>query len=103
LGAVRLPDTAFKQNALTEVTTDIVFFQRNSGEKIRSKDWVHTGEIEVDDLKEGGRRTAVINKYYLDRPDRIIGKMVFSGGMYQGALNCVADDGIDLSHEITAF
>ncbi|MDR2744703.1 MAG: DEAD/DEAH box helicase family protein [Desulfovibrio sp.] len=100
LGAVRLPDTAFKENALTEVTADIVFFQKNTGEKIKSKDWVHTGVIEVDDLKQGGRREATINKFFIYRPDQIIGKMVYSGGMYRDALNCVADASIALNREI---
>ncbi|MDR2821021.1 MAG: DEAD/DEAH box helicase family protein [Desulfovibrio sp.] len=100
LGAVRLPETAFRQNALTDVTTDIVFFQKNSGEKRKSQDWVHTTEIEFDDLKEGGRKSAVINNFFAQRPDQIIGKMVFSGGMYQDALNCVADASLDLGQEI---
>ena len=51
LGAVRLPENAFRQNALTDVTTDIVFFQKNSAEKLSSKDWLNTATIEVDDLK----------------------------------------------------
>jgi hypothetical protein len=89
-----------KLSSVTDVTTDILFFQKNSGEKRKSQDWVHTTEIEVDDLKEGGRKPAVINNFYAQRPDQIIGKMVFSGGMYQGALNCVADTSLDLGQEI---
>ena len=58
LGAVRLPETAFRQNALTDVTTDIVFFQKHNGENKRSLEWLHTSSMEVDDLKHGGRRTA---------------------------------------------
>ena len=54
LGAVRLPENAFRQNALTDVTADVVFFQKNSGEKLYSRDWVNTASIEVDDLKNGG-------------------------------------------------
>ena len=102
LGAVRLPDTAFKQNALTEVTTDIVFFQKNSGEKIRSKDWVHTATIMAEDHKNGGSRQAVINKYFAEKPQQIIGAMAFTGGMFRDALNCVSDKPLmDLRHEIS--
>jgi predicted RNA methylase len=100
LGAVRLPETAFKENALTEVTADIVFFQKNSGEKFHSRDWVHTADIEVDDLKEGGQRTVAINSFYTRRPDQIIGKMILSGGMYRDSLNCVGDPSLDLGAEI---
>lgn len=102
LGAVRLPETAFRQNALTDVTTDIVFFQKNSGEKIRSKDWIHTGSIEAEDQKNGGSRPAILNKYFIEKPEQIIGTMVYSGGMFRDALNCVADPSLDLGHEIAA-
>ncbi|WP_304737092.1 N-6 DNA methylase, partial [uncultured Desulfovibrio sp.] len=90
LGAIRLPHTAFRQNALTDVTADIVFFQRHNGENKRSRDWVTTGSDVVDDLKHGGSRQAVINNYFLRNPGQIIGRMVFDGGMYEGALSCVS-------------
>ena len=99
LGAVRLPETAFRQNALTDVTTDIVFFRKNSGEK-KNQDWVQTASIVAEDTKNGGQRSAVINKYFADNPAQVIGKMVFSGGMFRDALNCVADPLLDLGHEI---
>lgn len=103
LGAVRLPETAFRQNALTDVTTDIVFFQKNSGEKLHSRDWVNTAAIEVDDLKNGGRRPATVNSYFAENPRQIIGTLTFSGGMFEGALNCLPDPAhADLGQEIAA-
>ncbi len=105
LGAIRLPNTAFKQNALTEVTTDIVFFQKNTGEKLRSQDWVHTAEIACPDIKNGGERTAHINKYLVERPDCIIGTMAFDGSMYRDSISCLvadeAKEGFDLGKEIS--
>lgn len=103
LGAVRLPETAFRQNALTDVTTDIVFFQKNSGEKLHSRDWVNTASIEVDDLKNGGRRPATVNSYFVENPRQIIGTLAYSGGMFEGALNCLPDPAhADLGQEIAA-
>ena len=90
LGAIRLPHTAFRQNALTYVTADIVFFQRHNGENKRSRDWVTTGTNFVDDLEHGSSRQAVINNYFLRNPGQIIGRMVFDGGMYEDALSCVS-------------
>lgn len=90
LGAIRLPFTAFRQNALTDVTADIVFFQRHNGENKRSRDWVTTGTNFVDDLEHESSRQAVINNYFLRNPGQIIGRMVFDGGMYEGALSCVS-------------
>ena len=102
LGAVRLPETAFRQNALTDVTTDIVFFQKNSGEKLHSRDWVNTASIEVDDLKNGGRRPATVNSYFVENPRQIVGTLAFSGGMFEGALNCLPDPvHADLGQEIS--
>ncbi|SCM69906.1 conserved hypothetical protein [uncultured Desulfovibrio sp.] len=100
LGAVRLPETAFRQNALTDVTTDILFFRKHDGQPLRSKDWVQTATVEAEDLKEGGTRPATINKYFVELPGQIIGSMVYSGGMFQDALNCVAPSDIDLGAEI---
>ena len=100
LGAIRLPETAFRQNALTDVTTDIVFFQRHNGENKRSRDWLTTGSDIVDDLKNGGSRQAVINSYFLQNPGQMIGRMVFDGGMYEGALSCVTDTPLELGPEI---
>lgn len=53
LGAIRLPNTAFKENAGTEVTTDIVFFQRTDTPEVNPR-WVQTGELQIvpDELKQ---------------------------------------------------
>ena len=102
LGAIRLPETAFRQNALTDVTTDIVFFQRHDGENKRSRDWINTASIEVDDLKNGGRRPATVNSYFVENPRQIVGTLAFSGGMFEGALNCLPDPAhADLGQEIS--
>lgn len=102
LGAIRLPETAFRQNALTDVTTDIVFFQRHDGENKRSRDWINTASIEVDDLKNGGRRPATVNSYFVENPRQIVGTLAFSGGMFEGALNCLPDPvHADLGQEIS--
>ena len=75
LGAVRLPETAFRQNALTDVTTDILFFRRHDGpapspeDGQRAIDWVQTTTVEAEDKKEGGTRPAVINNYFTARPN----------------------------------
>ena len=103
LGGVRLPQNAFRENALTDVTADIVFFQKNSGEKLHSRDWIHTGTLEVDVLKNGGRRPATVNSYFVENPRQIIGTLAYSGGMFEGALNCLPDPAhTDLGQEIAA-
>ena len=44
LGAIRLPNNAFKKNAGTEVTTDIIFLQKRDRPQVIEPDWVHLGQ-----------------------------------------------------------
>ncbi len=102
LGAIRLPFTAFRQNALTDVTTDIVFFQKNSGEKKYSKEWINAESEFVENIKDGGLGKAVINSYFLQNPGQLTGKLVLDHGMYATTLNCVPeDDRFDLTEAIS--
>ena len=77
IGAVRLPNTAFKQNANTEVTADIIFLQKHEGKSVAEMsdipDWVHIGQTE-DGLP--------INKYFEQNPDMILGKVVEGNKLY---------------------
>lgn len=72
LGAVRLPDNAFKGNAGTTVTTDILFLQKRDTQTIEVPDWVHMSET-ADGVP--------CNKYFVDNPDMILGKMEFDQRM----------------------
>ena len=91
LGAIRLPDFAFRQNALTDVTTDIVFFQKNSGEKKHVREWLNVRSVMVDDHIDGGQRSAIINGYFASHPEQVVGKMAYSRSQYDGRLDCIAD------------
>ena len=66
LGAIRLPDTTFKNNAGTEVTSDIIFLQKRDGITDIIPDWVYL------DKDENG---ITMNKYFIDNPDMIMGNM----------------------------
>ncbi|MBQ3060196.1 MAG: DEAD/DEAH box helicase family protein [Desulfovibrio sp.] len=102
LGAIRLPETAFRQNALTDVTTDIVFFQKNTGERQNNREWLRTENILVDDLKHGGTELVPVNAYFAEHPEQIIGRMALAGGMFESALSCLPDPTqSDLGQEIS--
>ena len=66
LGAVRLPNTAFKENAGTEVTSDILFLKKRDRVMDIEPDWVHLGE-NADGI--------TMNQYFIDHPEMIAGKM----------------------------
>ena len=73
IGAVRLPNNAFLKNAGTEVTTDILFFQKRERILDIIPDWVHLG------VTENG---VPINNYFLNNPDMVLGTMEFDDRMY---------------------
>lgn len=78
LGAVRLPNTAFKQNANTEVTTDMVFLRRlHEGEAPCGPDW-----RELADHQNADGVSFRINRYFAEHPAMMCGHMASEGTMY---------------------
>ena len=94
IGAIRLPggkNGAFKDNAGTEVTTDIIFLQKREGKSVAEMsdipDWVHIGET-ADGLP--------INKYFEQHPDMVLGTVVEGNKLYGSGTMVVAEDSFDL-------
>src|SRR5439155_203025 len=78
LAAVRLPNTTFKENAGTEVTTDILFLQKRfDGQEPAGEDWTETGIVLVED------RAVALNQYYITHPEMMLGEMTLTGSMYR--------------------
>jgi N12 class adenine-specific DNA methylase len=79
LGAIRLPNTAFKRNANTEVTTDILFLKkRQPDEKTHGAAWKSTASH-----TNSKGEVMEINEYYVERPQMMLGEMRLEGRMYQ--------------------
>jgi N12 class adenine-specific DNA methylase/adenine-specific DNA methylase len=145
VGAIRLPNTAFKGNANTEVTTDIIFLQRTDLTRspnadqakrlaelenlLRHRDhaddpealeqeqaellaltrtvtpnpeeWLEVGEI----TDEATGKPIKINKYFVDHPEKMLGKMTLAGSMYGGRGDepaLLPRDGQDLEKDLSA-
>ncbi len=97
LGAIRLPNNAFRRNALTEVTTDIVFLQKTKAGESSDRTWVNLGEVR--DYETG--EAIALNQYYVDRPAQMIGRMAITGNMYgEGSVDLIPEPGIDLATAI---
>ena len=80
LGAIRLPNDAFKKNAGTEVTTDIVMLRRlHPGETPTGPAWRETASHAND-----GGEEFTINEFFTSRPEMMLGQMRLTGGMYGG-------------------
>ncbi|MFA9380440.1 MAG: N-6 DNA methylase, partial [Acetanaerobacterium sp.] len=95
IGAVRLPNTAFKQNANTEVTTDILFLQRR--ETLMTGDY--PSWVELGKTPDG----VPVNRYYEEHPDMLLGVMSYDDTMYGNETDTTMrpfDDG-DLQTRLT--
>ena len=96
VGAIRLPNTAFKQTANTEVVTDILFFRKREeriNATIENTEWLATGKTE-----EGYE----INNYYIAHPEMVLGTLAKETGLYGAEDITVKFDGRDLSEAINA-
>ena len=88
IGAIRLPNTAFKRNAGTEVTSDILFLQKRDRMTDIESDWVHL------DTDPNGIR---MNSYFVQNPDMILGEMVMESTRFGMDSVCRGDENADLS------
>ena len=73
VGAVRLPNSAFKAEAGTEVTSDILFFQKRERKISVEPGWVHLG------MTENG---VSVNSYFVEHPEMMLGHMEYDTGRY---------------------
>lgn len=86
LGAVRLPDSTFKAQAGTEVTSDILFFRKRERKIVTEPDWIHLG-VTGDGIP--------VNSYFAEHPEMMLGRMVYDKGRFGEQSNyttCVNDN-----------
>lgn len=78
LGAIRLPQTAFKENAGTEVVTDVLFFQRRApGQEPGGQAWLGLKTVKA------GTEKVMVNEYFAANPKMVLGKHATTGSMYR--------------------
>ena len=73
LGAIRLPNNAFKANAGTDVVSDIIFLQKRDRPADIEPDWVQLGKTE-----DG----FAINQYFVDHPEMVLGELTAESTQY---------------------
>lgn len=73
LGAIRLPSTAFKDSAGTDVTSDIIFLQKRERKIVSEPDWVHLGRTE---------NGIAVNSYFMEHPEMMLGTMEYDTRMF---------------------
>ena len=91
VGAIRLPNTAFKANANTEVTSDIIFLQKREKMAVETPDWCYTAP-NADGIS--------INQYFIDNPDMVLGKMEYTTGQFGQEATCTPIEGANLAEQL---
>ncbi|MBQ9298822.1 MAG: DEAD/DEAH box helicase family protein [Clostridia bacterium] len=91
LGAIRLPDNTFAKNAGTKVTADIIFLQKRENLTDIMPDWVYLDQDEND---------ITMNKYFVDNPEMILGKMEIVSTAYGFDSTCKADEDTNLEEQL---
>ena len=92
LGAIRLPNNAFKANAGTEVVSDILFLQKRDRPLDITPDWTQTGRTE-----EG----FTVNQYFLDHPEMVLGRPTAESTQYgKQDYTVVPIEGLDLADQL---
>jgi len=97
LGAVRLPYNAFKANAGTDVTVDIIFLQKRERQIDIANDaagWIHRGELE---------NGIPVNSYFAKNPEMILGRMAWGNKLYgdqSRSTSCHPIEGADLAEQL---
>ena len=93
LGAIRLPNNAFKANAGTEVVSDIIFLQKRDRPIEIEPDWVHLGE-NADGF--------AINSYFVDHPEMVLGRQTSESTQYgRQEFTVEPYEGLDLGTQLS--
>lgn len=93
IGAVRLPNSTFKRNAGTEVTSDVLFFQKRDRLSEREEPWLHLAENEDGIL---------VNRYFADHPEMVCGHLEMVSGPYGLTMTCQPDGTKPLEQQLDA-
>lgn len=91
LGAIRLPNNTFKGEAGTEVTSDILFLKKRDRLLKSDEDW-----IKLDTNEKG----LTYNKYFVENPQMIMGKMQEISSRFGTSLACIADESKTLKEQL---
>jgi len=93
LGAIRLPNNAFKANAGTDVVSDIIFLQKRDRPIDHEPDWVQLGKTE-----DG----FAINQYFVDHPEMVLGELTTESTQYgREELTVAPIEGANLADQLT--
>jgi len=91
LGAIRLPNNAFRTNAGTDVVSDIIFLQKRDRPIEHEPEWVQLGKTE-----DG----FAINQYFVDHPEMVLGQLTLESTQYGHDLTVAPIEGANLADQL---
>ena len=91
LGAIRLPNNAFRANAGTDVVSDIIFLQKRDRPIDHEPDWVQLGKTE-----DG----FAVNSYFVEHPEMVLGELTMESTQYGHDLTVAPIEGISLADQL---
>ncbi len=101
VAAVRLPNTAFKKIASTEVTTDILVLQKPLEGRSSKKGWMETivlpetSPIYGESKEYWGHQQISCNQYFAENPQWVIGKLALTENGYQKSTGCIFEGDLE--------
>lgn len=93
LGAVRLPTSTFKNDAGTEVTSDILFLQKRDSITNYKADWVY---LDTDD------NGITMNSYFVQHPEMVVGTMRKVSGRFGEQTECILDNSEEFENRLSS-
>lgn len=106
VSGVRLPKTAFKENANTEVVTDILIFRRLDNENMLGKqelpDWLNTSDVMIKNPKTGDVEAIQVNNYFINNPQNVLGVNSTESSQFRANEYTVLPNG-DLDVQLAAW
>ncbi len=88
LGAIRLPQTAFKENAGTEVVTDVIFLRKRLADEARGgENWLNLADVQI------GEQNQLVNEYFVNHPEMVIGKHAIVSGRFGPEYSVTPNEG----------
>ena len=90
LGAIRLPNTTFKGQAGTEVTSDIIFLKKRDSVRDRDEPWIHLASDE---------NGLSYNQYFVENSEMVLGEMTEESGPFGNRVVCIPNE-VDLKLQL---
>lgn len=106
VSGVRLPNTAFKENANTDVVTDVLIFKRidleNTLGEQEMPSWLSVSDLAVENPKTGEVETVRVNNYFIEHPENVLGVNSVTSSQFRANEYTVLENG-DLQAQLAEW